>query len=138
MNIPQKRSFCTICSLKFDTSHVYGLHMKIVHKVSNPKKSNKTKPKSIVIGKKINHSAPGSQIFADLQPHFPRFVCILHTNLGKCDNGLGMEGGIDTMAWIWREGIGKFPLNPKAKKMNYSAPGSQIFADLQPHFPRFV
>ena len=35
------------------------------------------------IDKKINHSALGSQIFADLQPHFPRFVCILHTNLGK-------------------------------------------------------
>ena len=38
----------------------------------------------IVIGKKINYSALGSQIFADLQPHFPRFVSsILHTNLGK-------------------------------------------------------
>ena len=36
----------------------------------------------IVIGKKINYSTPGSQIFTDLQPHFPRFVCILHTNLG--------------------------------------------------------
>ena len=38
---------------------------------------------TIVLGKKINYSAMGSQIFSDLQPHFPRFVCILHTNLGK-------------------------------------------------------
>ena len=38
---------------------------------------------SIVLAKKINFSTLGSQIFADLQPHFPRFVCILHTNLGK-------------------------------------------------------
>ncbi len=31
----------------------------------------------IVIGKRINHSTLGSQIFANLQPHFLRFMCIL-------------------------------------------------------------
>ena len=69
----------------------------------------------IVIDKKINYSAPGSQMFADLQPHFPRFVCILHTNLGKCDNGLGMARRywkIPSKSW----GVGQYPPRcPEAK-----------------------
>ena len=73
-------------SLREEEVRVTQVFLDLARMEKNQKqKTNQLKSNTIgiVIGKKINHSAPGSQIFADLQPHFPRFVCILHTNLGK-------------------------------------------------------
>ena len=46
MDILQKDLFCTLCSLKFHTNRIYGLHLKLVHKVTIEKESNKNQPKS--------------------------------------------------------------------------------------------
>ena len=47
MNVKKKEWFCYQCSLQFDSQHVYGLHLKLMHKHINAKRSNKNKLKTI-------------------------------------------------------------------------------------------
>ena len=42
MNITKKDWFCHQCSLQFDSMHIYSLHLKLLHRHKNAKRSNKS------------------------------------------------------------------------------------------------
>ena len=45
MNILHKNWFCHQCSLQFDSKYIYSLHLKLLHKHKNAKRSNKNELK---------------------------------------------------------------------------------------------
>ena len=47
MNITEKDWFCHQCFLQFGSKHIYNLHLKLMHKHINAKRSNKNKLKTI-------------------------------------------------------------------------------------------
>ena len=58
MNIAKKDWFCYVCSLQFDSKHIYGLHLKLLHKKMSELTSIKNGPKSI----KLNNQNVSIQI----------------------------------------------------------------------------
>ena len=47
MEVTKKDWLCNQCSLQFDTKNIFSLHLKLLHKHKNAKRSNKNELKSI-------------------------------------------------------------------------------------------
>ena len=74
MNISKREWFCYKCSLQFDSSLVYGSHLKLLHKQIIETKSIKNEPKTIELLANVAKSDSSSQIVS-VQNEMKTFKC---------------------------------------------------------------
>ena len=74
MNVTKRDGFCHQCSLQFDSKQIYSLHLWVVHKQENSKRSIKNELKSIKPISSLEISDSNSQIASD-QNKKKKFKC---------------------------------------------------------------